>query len=94
MRLAALFDIWQGLDPNNLNFDSPKILIANVIRVALSLGIILAGIMIVLAGIQYITSAGDPGRIAKAKTTITNAIVGLLIAVFAIMIINTITGAF
>ena len=44
--------------------------------------------MIVYAGIQYVISAGDSGKVAKAKNIIIYAIVGLLIAVFSYTIVN------
>ena len=43
---------------------------------------------IIWGGIRYNTSAGDPGKISSAKNTITNAIVGLVIAMSSIAIIN------
>lgn len=45
-------------------------------------------LMIVVAGIQYITSAGDPGRVKEAKNRITNAITGLILFVLMFAILN------
>lgn len=44
---------------------------------------VLAVIGIVLAGIQYITSQGDPGKMAKAKNRIIQVVIGLVI--YAVM---------
>ena len=49
---------------------------------------ILATIMIIIGGIMYTTSAGDPGKIKRAKDTIMYGIVGLVIAVLAYVIVN------
>lgn len=48
----------------------------------------LAVIMIIYSGIQYVISAGDSGKVAKAKNTLTYSIVGLVIAVLAYAIVN------
>lgn len=45
-----------------------------------------AVIVIVIAGLTYATSAGDPGKTAKAKNTILYAIIGLAITIFAFAI--------
>ncbi len=54
---------------------------------------IVAVIMIVYGGIQYITSTGNPAGVQKAKTTILYSIVGLLIVIFAAAIVNVVVGA-
>lgn len=44
---------------------------------------VLAVVGIVLSGIQYITSQGDPGKMAKAKNRIIQVVIGLVI--YAVM---------
>ena len=39
-------------------------------------------------------ATGDPGKIASAKKSLTNAIIGLVIAVLASIIVNLILGIF
>ena len=46
------------------------------------IGVISAG-FIIYGGYQYMLSVGDASRMAKAKVTITNAVVGLIIAIVA-----------
>lgn len=48
----------------------------------------IAVIIIVIAGIKFITSQGDPQATAKARNTIIYAAVGLAVSVSAIAIIN------
>lgn len=50
----------------------------------------LALAMVVYGGYQYIMSQGDPGRAAKAKTTLTSAVIGVVIAMGASVIVNTV----
>jgi len=54
---------------------------------------VIAVIMVVVGGIQYTTSNGNPQQAAKAKQTITYAIVGLAISLLAIAIVNLAVGA-
>lgn len=48
----------------------------------------LAVIMIIVGGLRYITSGGDSSGTASAKNTIIYAVVGLLIVIFAQVIVN------
>ena len=52
----------------------------------------LAVILIIYAGFNYITSAGDSGKAARATKMLTGTIVGLIIVVLAQVIVNTILG--
>ncbi len=49
---------------------------------------IIAVIMIILGGINYATSQGDPGKIKKGKDTILYGIIGLVIVLLAFAITN------
>lgn len=53
-----------------------------------SVGFIIAG------GFKYMTSSGSSDGMAKARTTILNAVVGLGISIFSVAIVNVISGAF
>lgn len=44
--------------------------------------------MTIYGGVQYTTSAGDPGKVKKAKDTIMYGIVGLVVAILAFAIVN------
>lgn len=49
---------------------------------------IVAVIVIILGGIQYMTSTGDAGKVKKAKDTILYGVIGLIICVLAAAIVN------
>ncbi len=56
---------------------------------------IIAVLMIVIGGINYATSAGDPGKAKKAKDTILYSAIGLVIAFSAFALVNfVLAGAF
>lgn len=45
-------------------------------------------IVIIVGGISYMTSSGDPGKVKKAKDTILYGVIGLIICVLAFAIVN------
>lgn len=54
--------------------------IANIIAIIVGIA---AVIVIMVAGIQYMLSTGDPTKVNNAKNAIIYAVVGLVVAVFA-----------
>ncbi|MEK7643139.1 MAG: pilin [Patescibacteria group bacterium] len=56
----------------------------------LSIAVISALTMTVFGGIQYMASGGNPSKISEARGRIQNAVFGLGIAVFSVLILNTI----
>ena len=68
-------------------------IVKNIINVLLYIIGIVAVVMIIFGGFQYITSSGDAAKVTKAKNTILYGSVGLVIAVLAYAIVNfVITG--
>ena len=61
---------------------------AKIINVLLFIGGIVAVTMIIVAGIQMTTSAGDPSAVKKAKNTLMWSVVGLVIMILAYAIVN------
>jgi hypothetical protein len=64
--------------------------VRTIYQYALFLGAALSIIMIVLGGVQYITSSGNPDSIESAKNRITSALWGFGLLVLAIIIFQTI----
>ena len=60
----------------------------NVINLILAIVGIIAVVMIIVGGITYATSAGDSGKVKKAKDTILYGIVGLVVALLAFAIVD------
>ncbi len=57
----------------------------------ISIAGILAVLMIVVGGIEYMTAYGNPSKVGDAKDRITQAILGLLLAITGWLILNTIS---
>lgn len=49
---------------------------------------IVAVIMIILGGFTMMTSSGDPGKVKKGKDTILYGVIGLVVALLAVVIVN------
>jgi hypothetical protein len=69
-------------------------IIRTVIQVMLIIGGIIAVIMIILGGIRYTTSNGDPADVKAAKDTILYAIIGLIISISGYAIVTWVVGNF
>ena len=69
---------------NGLIFNYLKMVI-QFLSGAIGLVIVL---MIVIGGVQYITSAGDPGAVKAARGRIINAITGLVLFILMFAILN------
>lgn len=67
-----------------------KKVFGNGLAMMIMLCIILALIFIVLAGIQWITSEGDKNKLQAARSKLTWAIIGLIVAFTAFFIISII----
>ncbi len=65
-----------------------KKVIKNVTNLLLYIVGIASVFVIVIAGIRYITSANDSGRMAGAKSTLLYALVGLALSIVAYVIVN------
>lgn len=55
---------------------------------------VIAVIMLIIGGIKYITSSGDPKGAESAKNTILFAVVGVVVALLAYAIVNFVLGQF
>ncbi len=78
---AAEIDVGlEYAEQTGLGDNDPRIIVANIIRIALGfLGIIAVG-LIVYAGWLWMSSEGNEEKIEKAKMILKNAIIGLIIA--------------
>ena len=45
-------------------------------------------IVIIIGGVNYMTSSGDAGKVKKAKDTILYGVIGLIVCVLAFAIVN------
>ena len=69
-------------------------LIADIVNTLLFIVGALSVVMVIVGGIFYAISTGDAGKVARAKNTITYAIVGLVVSFLAYAIINWVFNLF
>ncbi len=91
--LSHIFAASNSLSP----VDAPTVLpqpsantstIQTVLTIVFGIVGALALLMIIVSGLRYILSAGDPQRMSKAKDGIIYALVGIVIAITAEAIVN------
>ncbi len=72
--------------------DDIVVLALNVLSIAIQVAGYAAVGFVIWGGIRYMLADGESSKIASAKTTILNALVGLLIVLVAIAIVNFVVG--
>lgn len=97
--LLLRFAIATGTNPDstttvNVPTVSGNELLANGLNLMYFLAGTIAVIVIIIGGIMYATSAGDAGRITKAKNLLTYSIVGLIIVLVAFVVTAFVIGRF
>jgi hypothetical protein len=80
-----------NVKPDNSLFPT----ITTIINVIIGVLGVVAVAVVVLGGVQYTLSTGEPAKLKKAKDTILYGIVGLVVAILAYAIVNfVISNAF
>lgn len=64
--------------------------ISGIYTFALGLVGVIASIMMIIGGFQYLTSAGDKGKVAAGKKRITDALIGMVLAFGSYALLRTI----
>lgn len=93
---------YRGLQNSDCSIKSPSgnlsgfiwTIVLNIIDDALRLVGFAAITFIIYGGFKYMTSQGSADGMSKAKTTILNAIIGLVLSMVSIAIVNLAVGAF
>lgn len=63
-----------------------------ILNNAIAIAGVIAVIFIIVSGVTYMTSAGDPGKIQKAKNTLLYSVIGLIVVALAYAIVNFAIG--
>ncbi len=63
-------------------------IVLNGVEMALVIVVYIASFFILFGGFQYMTGGGNAGMIEKARKTILNAVIGLIIALGSVAIVN------
>ena len=93
----ALTILAEAIDPKtkikkNAGSDTLETDVTSIINIIIGVLGILAVVVIILGGIQYMTSNGDANKVKKAKDTILYGIIGLIIVILSAAIVNFVIG--
>lgn len=103
-RPLLTFPAWyRGLTKDDCSIKSPTdagglskfiwTIVLNVIEMMLQIvGYVSVG-FIIFGGFKFITGTGTPDTVVKARTTVLNAVIGLILSIASIGIVNVIAGA-
>ncbi len=82
--------VTNGTDPNAPGPGAPELLcvVNNTIGIALEIVGALIVVVVIFAGIRYMTSMGNPERVAGAKKTLVGGIIGLIIVMLAWFVVR------
>lgn len=87
---AGAIDLWKGCDGNSESAvcasskkDNASNTIKNLINLSLYVIGIVAVIVIIISGFQFITANGDPAKVKTARNTLLYSVIGLAVAMLA-----------
>ena len=80
--------------PRIVGINNIWLIIAAVIDMLLRVAAVVAIGFVIYGGVMYISSQGQPDKVARARTTIVSSIAGLVIAVAATALITFIAHTF
>ncbi len=66
----------------------------NLLSIAIGLAGYAAVGLVIWGGVKYVLSEGDSGKVAAAKKTIQNALIGLLIVLIAVTMVDFVTNLY
>ncbi len=69
-----------------------ELVVKRIVNIVTLIVGIIAVIMIIVGGFRYVTSGGDSGKTASARNTVVYALVGLIVVVFAQIIVKFALG--
>ena len=66
--------------------------ITNIINAIIGILGLVCVVVMIIGGVNYMTSSGDAGKVKKAKDTILYGVIGLIICALAFAIVNWVIG--
>ena len=77
----------QPVDEENAN-DNLEGNVISILNAVIGVLSFVCVVVIIIGGVNYMTSSGDAGKVKKAKDTILYGIIGLVVCVLAFAIVN------
>lgn len=92
--LPGIQDTAGNCTPSVTSLSDIWLIVAAVIEILLRVAALAAIVMVIYGAVEYLTSQGEPEKTSRARSTIINALVGLVIAVVAAALVTYIAGQF
>lgn len=73
-------------------FEGFQPIFLNIVSILIPVGGIVLFVMLIMGGFAFMTSSGDPRKAEGAKSTLTYAIIGVVVLALAFFIIQLIAG--
>jgi len=73
-----------------IDVSSPEAFVNKILTFALGIGGGIAILLIIIGGVQVLTSAGNPDKVKAGQELITSAVSGLLLIIFAVFLLKLI----
>lgn len=89
---SAMASVWVAPQNNSGAPDNLETITQNVTNWILGFIGLIAVLFIIWGGVQYLTAGGNQNQMEDAKTTIKNAVMGLVIAGIAYAIVTAVIG--
>jgi amino acid transporter len=83
--VKAAFSGWY---PSDKGPSDPNALVKGIINTLLIVVVVAAVVYIMFAGIQYVSASGDATKAKTAMASITNALIGLIVAFAAYVLVS------
>lgn len=83
-----------GYSTNNVTQDTFARFLGSIVQTILSFVGVIFALLIIYAGIQWMTAGGDTSRVEKAKSILKNSVIGLIIVLLAMGITEFIAQLF
>jgi hypothetical protein len=80
-------------NPQLGNLSDVWLIIAAIIEILLRVAAIAAVAMVIYGAVKYIASQGEPDKTTQARSTIINALIGLMLSVMATVFVAFIAGS-
>lgn len=74
--------------PQFTNINDTWLVVAAIIEILLRIAAIIAVVMVIIGGVTFTTSQGNPEEAAKARNTLIYAMIGLLVSISAAVLVT------
>lgn len=87
---------WLWLSPQPASAQDPAKIVdivnvlANIIKILAPVAGVAFFVMLVIGGFQFVTSGGDPKAVGQARTTLTYAVIGVILVIVSWLILTLI----